>query len=402
MSKRPLDGIRVADFCWIGAGSYTTKILSDMGAEVIKIESNAHLDSLRVAPPFKDGIKGVDRSGYFADRNSSKRSLTINMKHPDARGAILKLVAKSHLVTNNFTPGVMERFGLGYEDLREINPVIIWLGMSMQGQEGPESNYLGYGLTIGALTGLHWVSGLPGKEPAGTGTNYPDHIPNPGHAAFAALAALRHVRRTGQGQKIDVAQTEPMIAMLGPEVTAANLRGNRPPQGNRQMDVAPHGVYPVAGDDNWVAIIARDDAEWAALCEEFDGLNIPKFSTAQQRMEHRDALDAALAGMTRDRDRYDLMAALQSRGVPCGVVQTAADVTDRDEHLKHRNHWQIMETKGVGDMLYNAPPYRFSKSPSTLRSPAPKLGEHTAEIARDLLELDESVIADQSEGRLLY
>ncbi|GGE46069.1 CoA transferase [Primorskyibacter flagellatus] len=402
MTGRPLEGIRVADFCWIGAGSYTTKILSDMGAEVIKIESNAQLDSLRVAPPFKDGIKGVDRSGYFADRNSSKKSLTINMKHPDAREAILRLIRKSDLVTNNFTPGVMERFGLGYEELKAVNPKIIWMGMSMQGQEGPEKSYLGYGLTIGALTGLHWVSGLPGKEPAGTGTNYPDHIPNPCHAAFAALAALRHVRRTGQGQKIDVAQTEPMIAMLGPEVTAANLRGNRPPQGNRQRDVAPHGVYPVAGEDRWLAIVVRDDREWAALCEVLGVPEEGRFRTADQRMTHRDALDDAIAAHTRDRDGYDLMAALQGRGVACGVVQTAADVTDRDEQLRHRNHWQRMVTEGVGEMLYNAPPYRFSRSPSTLRGPAPKLGEHTAEIATDLLELDEDVVRDQSEGRLLY
>eukprot|EP01041_Mallomonas_annulata_P018373 gene18373-37278_t len=181
-STLPLAGIRVADFCWLGAGSYCTKLLADMGADVIKIESSARLDSLRLAPPYKDGISGINRSGYFADRNTSKRSITIDMKHPKALGLVSRLIERSDIVSNNFTPGVMEKFGLGYESVRKMRPDIVYLAMSMQGSEGPERSYLGYGASMVSLTGLHDLSGLPEREPAGTGTNYPDHIPNPCHA----------------------------------------------------------------------------------------------------------------------------------------------------------------------------------------------------------------------------
>ncbi|MEN3296249.1 MAG: benzylsuccinate CoA-transferase BbsF subunit, partial [Burkholderiales bacterium] len=173
--KRLLKDIKVIDFTWIGAGSYTTKLLADLGADVIKIETSARLDSLRVARPFKDRISGVNRSGYFADRNTSKRSITVNVKHEEGLKLVKQLIAHADLVTNNFTPGVMEKLGLGYEVLKEIKPDVIFASMSMQGMTGPERNYLGYGLTIGAMTGFQHLTGLPDREPAGTGTNYPDH-----------------------------------------------------------------------------------------------------------------------------------------------------------------------------------------------------------------------------------
>lgn len=385
-SRRPLDGIRVTDFCWIGAGSYTTKILADMGADVVKVESAAHLDSLRKAPPFKDGVPGVNRSGYFADRNSSKRSFTIDMKHPDARDWMLHLVATSDLVTSNFTPGVMERFGLGYADLKEVKPNIIYVTMSMQGQSGPESSYLGYGLTIGAVTGLQYLSGMPGREPVGTGTNYPDHIPNPCHTAFAILAALRHRRRTGEGQEIEVAQTEPTIAVLGAAMTASWSGGPEPePQGNGGP-VAPHGVYPVAGEDRWIAIAVSDDEAWAGLTEVLGDLG-EGLEAKAGRMAQREALDAEITGRTSGRDGEGLMAALQARGVAAGLVRTAADIVEDDPQLKDRGHWVRMAQPEVGEMLYNAPPWRFSRSPSGLRGPAPLLGQHTVEIAAEDLGL---------------
>ena len=147
-SKLPLSGIRVLDFCWLGAGSYCTKLLADMGADVIKVESTARLDSLRLAPPYKDGVSGVNRSGYFADRNTSKRSITIDMKHPRALALVKQLIEHSDVISNNFTPGVMQKFGLGYDDVRQIKPDIIYLAMSMAGFEGPERSYLGYGASM--------------------------------------------------------------------------------------------------------------------------------------------------------------------------------------------------------------------------------------------------------------
>ena len=167
-SKLPLAGLLVADFCWIGAGSYTTKILGDLGADVIKIESSTRLDSLRLAGPYKDGKPGVNRSGYFADRNTSKRGITIDMKHPRALGVIRKLIARSDIVANNFAAGVMDKFGLGPADCAEIKPDIIYLAMSMQGSQGPQRDFRGTGSSIAALTGIQDLSGLPGRVPAET------------------------------------------------------------------------------------------------------------------------------------------------------------------------------------------------------------------------------------------
>jgi benzylsuccinate CoA-transferase BbsF subunit len=266
LSRSPLHGVRVADFTWIGAGSFTTKLLADHGADVIKIESRSRMDSLRNSRPYKDGVPGINRSGYFADRNSSKRSTTLNLKTENGKELARRLIATSDIVANNFTPGTMEKFGLGYEVVREIRKDIIYIAMSMQGAAGPEHQYLGYGLTMGALTGLQFLSGLPDREPAGTGTNFSDHIPNPCHAAFAILAALRHRRQTGVGQYIDIAQTEPTIALLGPimgDCSVNNRIAER--SGNERPPLAPHGVYRCRGEDRWIAISAWRDATWAAL-----------------------------------------------------------------------------------------------------------------------------------------
>lgn len=399
-ARLPLEGVRIVDFCWIGAGSYTTKILADMGADVIKMESSVYLDSLRKAPPFKDGVAGVNRSGYFADRNSSKRSFTMDMKHPDAREAALKMLASADVVTNNFTPGVMERFGLSYAEVKKVRPDIVYVAMSMQGQDGPEANYLGYGLTIGALTGLQALCGQPGREPAGTGTNYPDHIPNPSHAAFAILAALRHRRRTGQGQMLDMAQTEPMIAMLGTAVTAAADGVSLPSQtGNRHRDGVVQGVYPVAGADRWIAVSIEDQQRWQAFDAALGGFG-SNWATQAQRLAHQDALDIVIGDRTRDLDGMVLLAQLQAAGVTSGLVQTAADVIS-DPQLMSRNHWQRIRHAEAGDMLYNAPSYRFSAVPSDLRGPAPDLGQHTDEIAADILGLTPEGIAQARAAKLL-
>ena len=392
MSGRlPLEGLRVVDFCWIGAGSYATKILADMGADVIKVESIARLDSLRMGAPYKDGKAGVNRSGYFADRNSSKRSITINMKHPRALEMVRRLIVQSDIVANNFTPGVMDKFGLGYAAVKAMKEDIIYLAMSMLGAEGPERNYLGYGAGINGLTGLLYLTGLPGRDPSGSGTNYPDHIPNPCHAAFAVLAALRHRRRTGRGQYIDLAQLEPTVALLGPTLLDLTVNGrNHECSGNDHAWAAPHGVYPCTGTDRWIAIAAMTDAHWAAVVE---GLGSPawaadaRWTTLVSRRRDRHELDRLIAGETAGREAEALMHALQVRGVPAGVVQNAEDVIKRDPQFAHRGHWVKLNHAEMGETLYNAPPYRFSETPVGLRRPAPLLGEHTREVCTSLLGL---------------
>jgi benzylsuccinate CoA-transferase BbsF subunit len=397
--RRPLEGIRIADFTWIGAGSFATKMLADAGADVIKIESGERLDSLRVAPPFKDKIKGVNRSGYFSDRNTSKRSFALNLKDPRARDVVLRIIEKSDVVANNFTPGVMERLRLDYEHVRAVKPDIIYMSMSMQGTTGPHSRYLGYGLTIGALSGLHHLSGLPDKLPAGTGTNYPDHMPNPCHGVFALLAALRHRRRTGEGQNIDIAQTEPTIALLASAVLDYTVNGrNRGREGNDHHCAAPHGVYPCSGKDRWIAIAVTQDAQWQALARVLGSpawMTDPAFAHRAARHAARREIDSRLANETRGQDVVNLMTLLQEAGVPAGAVQDAADLIDRDPQLAHRGHWVKLDHPEMGKTIYNAPPYRFSRSEVGLRRAAPLLGEHTLEV------LDEILGMPEDEGRRL-
>ncbi|HEY4069380.1 MAG TPA: CoA transferase [Burkholderiaceae bacterium] len=402
MKKGPLDGVKVTDFTWIGAGSFTTKLLADMGADVVKLETATRPDTLRLMPPFKDKIVGINRSGYFADRNTSKRSLALNMKRPEARALARRMIEQSHVVINNFTPEVMGKFGLGYEDVRQFKPDIVYVAMSLLGATGPEHKYLGYGHMINAMSGLLRLSGHPGREPTGTGTNYPDHIPNPTHAVVALLAALRHLRRTGEGQFVDVAQLEPAVALLGPTVLEWTVNGvDRRRVGNRHDESAPHGVYPVAGDDRWIAIAVTDDAQWAALAETLDQpgwLREARWATPAGRRDDADALDAAIGTATRGCDGPVLMRALQARGVPAGVVQDSLEVIN-DPQLKHREHWVRLQHPEMGETLYNAPPLHFSATPAWPRRAAPLLGEHTREVCREWLQLDDAridaLIADE-------
>ena len=395
-SKGPLAGIRVADFTWIGAGSYTTKLLADFGADVIKVESSTHMDTLRSTPPFKDGIKGIERSGYFADRNTSKRGMRLNLKHPQGLAIAKRLIACSDVVANNFRPGVMDRLGLGYAAAQALRPDIVYLAMSMQGGTGPHTKYVGFGLTIGALAGIHYSSGPSDRPPAGTSTNYPDHVPNPAHAAFAVLAALNYRRRTGCGQYIDLAQTEPTVALLGTAIVDYAVNGRiAERQGNSHPVWAPHGVYPCLGDDRWIAVAVQDDAQWGRLADALalEPTRRAAWAHSEARETQRLTIDEWLTSETKLREPFDLMRQLQEAGVPAGVVQNAGDLIERDPQLAHRQHWQYLDHPEMGRSIYNNVPIKLSRTPGQLSRPAPMLGQHTEEICTSLLGLTTDEVA---------
>jgi benzylsuccinate CoA-transferase BbsF subunit len=399
MSGLPLRGIRVVDFTWLGAGPYTTRTLADHGAEVIRIESTKRMDRLRILPPFRDKVRGdsVNRSGYFADRNSNKLGITMNLKNSAAVELVLRLIAQSDVVSSNFTPGTLEGLGLGYEKARAVRPDIIFLEMGMQGAYGPDSSLVGYGQTVSALTGLYHLSGLPGRAPVGTGTNYPDHVAAPCHSAFALLAAIRHRRRTGEGQYIDLSQAETMVSLLGPAILDFTVNGrNAMPQGNRDDYMAPHGVYPCQGDDRWLALAVATDEQWHALAAE---LGVPelvaddRFTTLADRQRNHDDLDKALGARTAGCEAYDLMERLQARGVPAAVVQTYQDLIDRDPQLRHRGHFAVLDHPEMGPSIYNSPPFRLTGTDEpVMRTPAPLLGQHTRQVCADLLGMDDAEI----------
>src|SRR3977135_597221 len=317
-----LGGLRVLDFCWIGAGAFVTRIVAEVGAELIKVESRTHPDNLRLSGPHQPGAKPLEGSGYFASRNTSKKSIALNMSHPQARQIALTLASRSSIVRSNFRPGVMDQWGLGYGEVVAVNPSVIYLAMPMQGSSGPHRDYIGFGSTIAALCGLVSMAGRPGRPPLGTGTHYPDHVPNTGHTLVAVLAAAFHRARTGEGQQIELAQIESTVNMVGPSVLACAATGALPQtNGNRRSGAVPRGVFPCAGEDVWCAIEANDDRDWQGVV---DALGAPEWmrddqlKTLRGREARQDLIEARLAQETRRYSAAELVQRLQAPRVAGG------------------------------------------------------------------------------------
>lgn len=383
----PLAGLRVLDFAWIGAGALVTKALGELGAEIIRVESRARPDNLRTSPPFRPGTSGLDASGYFASRNPGKKSVALNMKHPKAREIALALAARSQVFTSNFRTGVLERWGMAYEDVRAVNPSIVFLAMPMQGADGPHRDYVGFGSTISALAGLVQTTGLPGRAPVGTGTHYPDHAPNPGHALVALLAAIYHQQRTGEGQYVELSQLESTVNVVGPGILYSSLGGTVTPTGNRSPAGAPRGVYRCAGDE-WIAIACRTQAHWHGLVAALDEprLRDERFCTALDRRRHADELDAVLGQALAPRPRPDALAALAAAGVPAGPVNNAKDVLD-DPYLRARGFWQTVNHAVIGELPMFHLPFRLNNQARPTLTAPPLLGEHTREVVAEVLGL---------------
>ena len=389
----PLSGIRVADFSWVGAGPFLTKPLADHGADVVKVESRRRVDPIRSMAPFRDGVTGVERSGYFANRNSSKRSICLDLKHPRGRALALRLIEVSDIVVNNFSPGTMDRLGLGYDAARAVRPDVIYLEMPMMGTEGPHRDCRGYGLTIAAAGGMLGLTGYPDLPPVGTGTNYPDHVPNPLHGAVAVLAALRKRRRTGQGEYIELAQLESTVNAIGPAVVAAAAGAAPTRNGNADAAAAPHGVYRCAGDDQWCAIAAFGDEQWAAIrsvlrSQAWD--RYPELDTADGRRRCAGLVDDLVAAAARAWDAGRLADELTRRGVAASAVMTADTLLRSDPQLGARRHWVTLDHPVMGRSVYDGIPYRLSRTPGRLRSPAPLLGADTRDVCVDLLGVPEA------------
>jgi benzylsuccinate CoA-transferase BbsF subunit len=400
-----LAGLRVLDFCWIGAGAFVTRILADLGAEVIKVESRTHPDNLRLSGPHQPGAKPLEGSGYFASRNTSKKSIALNMSHPRARQIALTLASRCSIVSNNFRPGVMEKWGLGYGEVAAVNPSVIYLAMPMQGSNGPHRDYIGFGSTIAALCGMVSMAGRPGRPPLGTGTHYPDHVPNPGHALVAVLAAALHRARTGEGQQIELAQIESTVNMLGPSVLACAATGVLPQtDGNRHSGTVPRGVFPCTDEDSWCAIEVESDRSWQGLVASLgapEWMREDQLKTLSGRQAREDAIEARLAQETRRFSAAELVQRLQAHGVAAAKVATSADVTS-DPQLLARRYWHSVAHAEMGSVLVNLPPFRAVGEERVAPGPPPLLGEHTVEIASDLLGFDEAECRRLMDERVFY
>ena len=378
MTGSPLAGIRVLDFCWIGAGGLVTKTLAELGAAVYRVESRSHPDNLRLAPPFRPGTEGLEASGYFASRNSSKQSVALNMKTDKGRELAVELVGKVDMVTSNFRPGVMERWGLGYEAVRVINPSVIYLTMPMQGATGPHASYVGFGSTIAALAGLVELSAVPGRSPVGTGTHYPDHVPNPGHALVALLAALRYRRRTGQGQHVELAQFESTANAIGPAIVAAGLGSAPTATGNRKVSVAPHAAF-CCREEQWIVISCDTDDQWVALEHALGLQHNVRRETLAGRKADEDAIETELRAAIVRLDRQELMALLDLTVVPNAPVNSSRDIVE-EPGLWARGFWRDIEHPVIGHIPISRSPFRLVDGPQPDLVRPPLLGENTYEV----------------------
>src|SRR5262249_20548244 len=320
MAKAPLEGIRVADFCWAWAGPYGVLQLAHLGAEVIRIESTTRMCPSRLIPPWADNKQeGYNRSGYFNQYNQGKRSLTLDLKTPEGLDLAKKLVAKSDIVVENFAAGIMEKMGLGYEVLREIKPNIIMAALSGYGATGPESSYVSYRPPQGALSGMPSLTGYRGGHPLQAGFSYGD--PNGGiHGTFAIMCALLHRSKTGEGQYIDLSQREACAMLLPDALMEQAMNGAQPPRnGNRDPYMSPHGVFRAKGNDRWISITVRNDDEWRKLCRVMGKPELAtdsRFVTLAARKENEDALETIVTAWTQERAPEEATQKLQETGIP--------------------------------------------------------------------------------------
>jgi len=400
--KTALEGIKVADFTWGFVGPTTTKYLSDHGATVVKIESHTWPDSFRFMRPFRDGKVGINRSQFQTNPNSSKYSVSLDLRKPEARDVARKLISWADVVAESFRPGVMKSWGLDYDSVKAVKPDVVYLSTCLNGQFGPEAMVAGYGTTASALGGVYSLSGWPDRGPSPPYGAYTDTIA-PRFGAAAIMAAIDYRRRTGKGQYIDQSQLEATIHFFAPPVMDYLVNGriaNR--NGNHLPYAVPHGAYPCKGDDRWCSIAVFSDRQWESLCRVM-GFPVwsmdEKFSTFLNRKHNENELDGLLGKWTGTLEAGDVMRLLQEAGVPCGVAQSKKDLFE-DPQLKHRNHFRYLDNDEIGIHAYDGVSFKLSKTPDC-QSAAPSLGRDNEYVFKELLGMSDDEIADLIIGHVI-
>ena len=405
-----LSAFRICDFTGQLAGAGATKWLASFGAEVIRIEDpvrEGRWDILRGTPPYVDDRRGIDMGGAFNNHNAGKFGITLNLRDDRAKDILARLIAISDVVSENFAKGVLERWGFGYERMKEIKPDIIYVSNCGFGHVGPYSDFKTWGPIVQAVSGLTFTSGLPNREPAGWGYSYMDHT-GAYYMAMAIMLALLHRQRTGEGQWVDLACTESALTLHGPALldwTVNSRPSRRPgrPHSNRSFwpPMAPHGIYPCAGNDDWVAIACRHQADWQAFCGVVgeDWCHDAAFADPQARHAAQDALDRHIDAWTARRNKFDVQASLRDAGVPVSAVQKPEERIDADSSTADFGLWPTVRHAKMGDVRVDGQPARFSATNWHLARGGPCLGEHNEEVLTRLLgHSAEEVAALHEEG----
>jgi crotonobetainyl-CoA:carnitine CoA-transferase CaiB-like acyl-CoA transferase len=405
-----LSSLRICDFTGQLAGAGATKWLAAFGAEVIRIEDpvrQGRWDILRGVGPFVDERRGINLGGAFNNHNTNKLGITLNLRTERAKELLAEIIKQSDVVTENFAKGVLEKWGFGYERLREIKPDIIYVSSCGFGHVGPYSNYKAWGPIVQAVSGLTFTSGLPDQPPAGWGYSYMDHTGGY-YMVMAILLALIHRQKTGEGQWVDLATTDGALGLNGPSLLDWTVNG-RPsrregqPDSNRSQSppMAPHGIYPLAGEDNWVAIACRHEDDWRALagvvaeawCSD------PAFADLESRLSSQDALDAHLSSWTAQRSKADVSDALRQAGVPVAAVLMPEERIDLDPSTADFGLWPTVQHTEIGAVRVDGLPAHFSATQWQIDRGGPCLGEHNEEVLTNLLGLGADEIANlRTEG----
>ncbi len=382
MNESALQGIRVLDFTWLLAGPYATRILADFGAEVIKVQCRKTATGAE-----------SNATGYFNAWNRNKLSITLDVSRLEGKELVLKLVRISDVVIENFTPRVMVNWGLDYEILKEVKPDLVMVSLSGMGQTGPWRDFVALGPTIQALSGITHLTSFGQGPPAGIGYAYADPVAGL-VAALATLAALQYRTITGHGQYIDISEYEAMCSLLGPTILDYSVNHNLTiPQGNcaDSTPAAPYGCYKCLGDDRWCVIAVFTEEEWHTLCQVMDNPSWAKqerFSSLLRRQQHVEELNALLGRWTANHTPEQVMDILQEAGVPSGIVNNAADLTN-DPQLKNRGFFIQLPHQVLSNTSFDGTPIRLIGTPARFWRAAPLLGQDNRYVYQELLGLSE-------------
>ncbi|HJM88957.1 MAG TPA: CoA transferase [Dehalococcoidia bacterium] len=415
MADLPLAGVRVADVTVVWAGPYVTQLLAEWGAEVIRVEPRTRIqpltrgadtqpppeETLRMLaqmgmtlfgfPDFDSGSDPWNRGSGFNSHGRNKLSMTADITTPEGREAFLKLIEQSDVLVENNVPETIEKAGITYEDLKQVNPRLIMLRMPAFGLSGPYKNYRALGTHIEGMIGHHYIRSYPDADPEAAGDVFTGDAVAGVMGAFAVTMALRHRDRTGAGQQIELSQAENFLPILGDFILDWTANGrDAGPQGNHHRTHAPHGYYPSEGDDNWIAIDCDSDEAWQTICDVLgvaDLASDQRFTTEADRFEHRDVLDQLLPDATRKRDAFELSEQLQDRGVIAGPVQDEA-AAFADPQLAHRGFFEELTSEATGTHKYPGLIFKAKNTPNKLRRPSPNLGQDNEYVYRELLGYD--------------
>ncbi len=396
MKQRPLDGVRVLDLTMMWAGPYATKMLGEMGADVIKIESPRAWDNIRTLMPRTEVVDDPWNSAYyFAEYNHEKRSVTLDLAQPAGKDAFLKLVANSDVVIENYRADVMDNLGLSNDVLLAANPTLVLVSMAGFGKTGGDEENVGYGPIIEMMSGLMSLSGYEPDAPQKTGISYGD--PVAGLAAVSAIAlALIKRRTTGEGSVVDLAQSEVSSKMAGVAFAALAGSGAVPPAtGNRNRRWAPEGCYPARGDDQWIVVSCTDDAEWAACANLIGRPDLAALTLDERRARH-DELDAAISAWSAPIDARVAVDVLQAAGVPAGRVLDMRTIKD-DPHLYARGFWVRVPNEKMHPYRKHGVVWRLLEANPTITRHAPYLGADNRDVLSAVAGLSAAEI-DQLES----